>query len=253
MMGSSHATSGLLVGLATLPVAPVAGPAASTAWVAAWGGFALLPDLDTDASTAARLWGPLTRAPARGIGILARGHRAGTHDVLVAPAVAAAVSALAPLHPGAAFVFLAVAVGLALVAVDPIVPGDQGHPLANLVVSCAVAWWVTRAGVVPWWLPIAAAGGVVVHVLGDAITTAGVPVPLSTWTGRRRSWGPQMFRTGSGVERGVAVAMWVAVGWLLLTYAPDPSTVHVSLPTADQVRVWLTAILARLPEPGFLP
>jgi membrane-bound metal-dependent hydrolase YbcI (DUF457 family) len=252
MMGSSHATSGLLVGLATLPVAPVAGPAASTAWVAAWGGFALLPDLDTDASTAARLWGPLTRAPARGIGILARGHRAGTHDVLVAPAVAAAVSALAPLHPGAAFVFLTVAVGLALVAVDPIVPGDQGHPLANLVVSCAVAWWVTRAGVVPWWLPIAAAGGVVVHIVGDAVTTAGVPVPLSTWRGRRGVWGPRLFRTGSPAEAAVATAMWVCIAWTAYLYLPDRLPEVSPDDVRDMVIGVVSDAVSRIPEPGFL-
>jgi hypothetical protein len=47
MMGYNHVSCGLVAGIATLPIAPIAGPAAQTAWVLALGGASLLPDLDT--------------------------------------------------------------------------------------------------------------------------------------------------------------------------------------------------------------
>lgn len=55
MMGYNHVSCGLVAGLATLPVAPVTGPAAQAAWVIALGGASLLPDLDTTGSAATNL------------------------------------------------------------------------------------------------------------------------------------------------------------------------------------------------------
>ncbi len=120
------------------------------------GGFALLPDMDTKTSTAARLWGPITSAPASAVGTLAGGHRAGTHDMLVAPLAAAAVAFIVSLaHPWAAGVVFALTVGLALVAVDPVIPGDQSHRFGNLFVSSAAAVWLVastpRADPAPTW------------------------------------------------------------------------------------------------------
>ena len=63
MLGHSHALSGLAVGAATLPWAPVSGPVAQVSWVAAVGGFAMLPYLDQPGSTIGRMWGPLTDIP----------------------------------------------------------------------------------------------------------------------------------------------------------------------------------------------
>ena len=109
MLGHSHATTGLAAGAALLPLAPVAGTAEQLAWVAAWGGFALLPDLDQgglhwrralprlSGSTVATMWGPVTTALSTAVARIARGHRQGTHDVLLAPLVFGAVTALASL------------------------------------------------------------------------------------------------------------------------------------------------------------
>lgn len=265
MMGPSHSATGLLAGLASLPYAPVTGVASQVAWVAAWSGFALLPDMDTRMSTAARLWGPLTSVPAGAVGTLARGHRAGTHDALVAPVVAAALAAVALLHPWVAGVFLALTVGLALVALDPILPGDQGKAVGNLVVSAAAAWWLVTAGVSVGWLPLAAAGGVLVHILGDALTTNGVPVPLSTWVGRPRSWGPRLFRTGYdvdgrlGVERFVYAGVWCAVAWAVWVVVspgqwsvPDVSSVDVE-GLARQAREVLSGVWQPVPSANLTP
>lgn len=233
MMGQSHAATGLLAGVATLPLAPITGAAQTVAWVAAWGGFALLPDLDTGQSKAARLWGPLTRVPAEAVGALAGGHRQGTHDLLVAPAVAAVVVTAALLSPPFAFLVFALTIGLALVAVDPLIPGDQKVAIPNLLVSSGGAWWLVSSGASGWWLPVAAAGGVLLHIVGDSVTTNGVPVPLSWLPGRRaQSWGPRLFRTGSGVESVVVAVVWAGFAWCAYSaVAPivDAPDVHVDL------------------------
>ena len=114
MMGYNHVSCGLLTGVATLPIAPVTGPAAQTAWVLALGGASLLPDLDTSGSTAARMWGPITRTLGTLVGAIAQGHRQGTHDVVLAPIAFASAALLASLHPVTTGAVLAVTIGLTL-------------------------------------------------------------------------------------------------------------------------------------------
>ena len=50
-----HTLSGVAAGVWSLPVAPVSGAAGIVVWVAATTGYALSPDLDHPASTAARM------------------------------------------------------------------------------------------------------------------------------------------------------------------------------------------------------
>jgi membrane-bound metal-dependent hydrolase YbcI (DUF457 family) len=230
VMGPAHALSGLAAGAATLPLAPVQHPAEQVAWVAAWGGFALLPDLDSGGwtmrgavprghgSTVARMWGPLTTTLAAAVGVVARGHRNGTHDVLLAPVVFGAVAWAASQHPWSSLLALALAVGLALHACHFVIPGTtETTVLGNLAISFGAAWWLTGTGhdAVPW-LPVAVAGGVLVHVLGDALTVGGCPVPFTWVDGRARRWSLRLFRTGAPVERYlVSPALLVAAAWLL--------------------------------------
>jgi len=151
MMGYNHVSCGLLAGIATLPVAPVSGPAAQTVWVLALGGASLIPDLDTSGSTAARMWGPITRPLGAAIGALAQGHRQGTHDVVLAPAVFAGVALLASLNP--------VTTGLALAGVGRI------GAAANLLVSAAAAWALVAADAHQiQLLPLVIAAGVLIHI-----------------------------------------------------------------------------------------
>jgi membrane-bound metal-dependent hydrolase YbcI (DUF457 family) len=80
--------------------------------------------------------------------------------------------------------------------------------------------WSWLAG---WWWPGLPLGlGCLVHVLGDACTSSGVPL-LWPFVSQGRRWrrvgAPFRFRTGSGFERLVFVATAVAglgVAWLLL-------------------------------------
>ncbi|GAA4981096.1 metal-dependent hydrolase [Kineococcus glutinatus] len=221
MLGHSHATTGLAAGAALLPHAPVSGVVEQLAWVAAWGGFALLPDLDQGGlhwrralprltgSTVATMWGPVTTTLSSAVARLARGHRQGTHDVLLAPLVFGGVTALAALWSWTAMAALALALGMALRACHVVVPGRlETTVLGNAALSWAGAWWLTRheLGDVRW-LPLAVAGGVVVHILGDLLTRGGVPVPFTWLRRRRRRVSLDLFRTGSPVEHYLVVPL----------------------------------------------
>lgn len=205
MMGPAHAASGLAAGALTLGVATrfgVEAPLEQLAWVVAWGGFAYLPDLDQRGSTAGSVWGPPTRLLSRAVGFLARRHRGGTHDVVVAPVVFGALAAVAADQPWSAFAVLALGIGLALHAIAQLIPGGaEKTALGNLALSLLGAWWLTRHGISLPWLPVAVAGGVLTHIAGDALTTDGVPVPFTTWLRRKPlTVGLRLFRAGRGPE-----------------------------------------------------
>ncbi|MCI2237703.1 metal-dependent hydrolase [Paenibacillus sp. TRM 82003] len=232
-MAHSHACTGLAAGAATLPLAPVHGPVATAAWVAAWGGAALLPDFDQGGiswkralprptgSTVAQMWGPLTTTAASLVGRLAGGHRWGTHDPLLAPVLFGALAWAAALHPVTSLAVLAFVTGAALRGCHFVIPGQvETTVLGNLALSFGLAWWVLDrhpAGVP--WLPWAVAGGVLVHVVGDWLTVGGVPrplaVPLALLGGRRRRTALGLFRTGARVEHAIA-ALAVALTAVLL-------------------------------------
>jgi LexA-binding, inner membrane-associated putative hydrolase len=237
VLGHSHAMSGLAAGAATLPWAGavgVSGLAEQCAWVAAWGGFAMLPDLDqggihwrgampkVSGSTVARMWGPVTTTFAALVGRIAHGHRMGTHDVVLAPVVFGLLAVLAARSPWSSLVVVALAIGLALEALHVVVPGKvEQTVVGNLLLSFAGAWWVTGTGNHPLpWLPWAVAGGVVAHIAGDFLTVGGIPVPLTWVTGHPVRLAAGLFRTGAPVEKLVAAAFTIAAVVLLFTRTP---------------------------------
>ena len=179
MLGHSHALSGLAVGAATLPVAPLTGTVAQLGWVAAVGGMAMLPDLDQRGSTISRMWGPLTEVPSGLVGRLTGGHRHGTHDAVLAPLAAGGLALAAAQATWASLLLLALAIGLALRALHVVVPGRfEETVVGNLVLSWGGAWLLLAHSPSPGWLPWAVALGVLVHIAGDFLTCSGVPVPL---------------------------------------------------------------------------
>lgn len=213
-----HTLSGVAAGVWTLPVAPVSGAAGSVVWVAACTGFALAPDLDHPASTAARMWGPVSQGPARLVGALC-GHRGATHRVAAVAAVAVVVWAatsgrVAPLAAavaraagrarpaevgqvvgvGAYLFVVAVTVGLAFAAARLPWP-------VNLTLAWLTAGLTHRLDLPIAWLPWAAALGVAAHLAGDAITKQGLPGP------RGSRVGPRLITTGGRAETVVCLAL----------------------------------------------
>ncbi|MGY1745401.1 metal-dependent hydrolase [Blastococcus sp. SYSU D00695] len=216
MLGHSHALSGLAVGAATLPWAPVDGTVAQVAWVAAVGGFAMLPDLDAHGSTVSDMWGPVTDVPSGAIGRLAQGHRWGTHDAVLGPLAFGALAAAAAQAYWSSLLFLALAIGLALRALHFIIPGRaENTVIGNLVLSWAGAWFVLDHMPQPMWLPWAVGVGCLVHIAGDMITRQGVPVPL-VWLVHRCRLALTPMHTGAFLEKAVlAPAFVVAAVWFL--------------------------------------
>ena len=209
MLGHSHALSGLAVGAATLPWAPVQGTVAQVAWVSAVGGFAMLPDLDQQGSTISRMWGPLTDAPSGVINAIARGHRWGTHDAVLGPLVFGLLVYAASWQYWSSLLVLALAIGLALRALHVVIPGRaENTVIGNLVLSWGGAWLLLAHSPGPAWLPLAVVAGVLTHIAGDGLTKEGVPVPL-VWLVRRSRLAPVHLRTGATVERVVLVPLFV--------------------------------------------
>ncbi len=212
VLGHSHALSGLAAGAATLPWAPVHGTVAQVAWISAAGGFAMLPDLDQQGSTISRMWGPFTDVPSGFVGTVARGHRWGTHDAILGPAVLGLLAHLAANAYWSSLMLLALAIGLALRALHFVIPGRaENTVIGNLVLSWGGAYLLLAHSPSPAWLPYAVGVGVLAHIAGDFLTKEGVPVPVF-WLIRRSRLAPVHLRTGAFVEKTVLVpAFFVAI------------------------------------------
>jgi len=211
VLGHSHALSGLAAGAATLPWAPVEGAVGQVAWVAAVGGFSMLPDLDHSGSTVSDMWGPVTDVPSGAVGRLAGGHRWGTHDALLAPIGCGALALAAANLFWSSLLVMALAIGLALRALHFVIPGRaENTVVGNLVLSWGGAWLLLADTPQPTWLPWAVALGVLTHIAGDLITTQGVPVPL-LWLLRRRRLALTPMRTGTTLEQVVLAPLFLGV------------------------------------------
>jgi membrane-bound metal-dependent hydrolase YbcI (DUF457 family) len=221
VLGHSHALSGLAVGAATLPEAPVHGTVAQVAWVSAVGGFAMLPDLDQRSSTVSHMWGPVTDVPSGLVGAVARGHRWGTHDALLAPLAFGALALAAAHARWSSLLMLALAIGLALRALHFVIPGRaENTVVGNLLLSWGGAWLLLAYSPGPDWLPWAVAVGVLTHIAGDALTTEGVPVPL-VWLVHRVRLKLLPLRTGTDVEKLVLAPLFLAATVCLLYLNTD--------------------------------
>ncbi|HEY0126265.1 MAG TPA: metal-dependent hydrolase, partial [Blastococcus sp.] len=204
-LGHSHALSGLAAGAATLPWAPVQGTVAQVAWVAAAGGVAMLPDLDHSGSTVSAMWGPITDVPSGVVNAISRGHRWGTHDAVLGPLAFGLLAYAAAWNHWSSLLLLALAIGLALRALNFVIPGRaENTVVGNLLLSWGGAWFLLDHSPGPAWLPYAVAVGVLAHIAGDFLTKEGVPVPLF-WLIRRSRLAPIHLRTGAFVEKAVLV------------------------------------------------
>jgi hypothetical protein len=216
VLGHSHALSGLAAGAATLPWAPLHGPVAQVSWVAAAGGFAMLPDLDQPGSTIARMWGPISDVPSGLVGRIARGHRWGTHDLLLAPLVFGVLATLAARSFWSSLLVLAVAIGLALHALNFVIPGRvENTVVGNLLLSWGGAWLLLAHTPSPLWLPWAVGVGVLAHIAGDALTREGIPIPL-VWIVHRARLAVTPMRTGCTLEKVVLAPLFLLAALVFL-------------------------------------
>lgn len=212
MLGFNHTQTGLIGGLATLPIAPVTSAWGEVSWVVAWGGFALLSDLDAhgplwkrSGSAVTQMWGPITGLLSRAVTFVARGHRMGTHDLLLAPLGAWLLfTLLVSVGPIGQMTSIALAMGMMMRGWSLLAPGGVGAA-SNFLVSWSVAWWVVHAGQAAWfyWVPWAAVGGVIVHCLGDLLTPYGLPIPVLWIFGFDTRLSVSLFPTGKSFERSV--------------------------------------------------
>lgn len=238
MMGVTHALSGAVLGFAVagfgpevLGTEPTAGSVLTFAGVTA--GAALLPDLDHPSSLATRRFSiaswlasrlirplsafvyKLTRSD-RDVGIGT--HRGLTHTILGAVVLGAVVNLASaavgtPVLVGTLFVCLA----LAIKGLDAIVPGPP-----SLLIAAGLTWAVESylpggtAGTAGW-LGVAVTLGMLVHMVGDALTESGAPLLWPVRIDERRWYPvgnlrPLRFRAGGPVEVWlVAPALTVAV------------------------------------------
>jgi membrane-bound metal-dependent hydrolase YbcI (DUF457 family) len=113
---------------------------------------------------------------------------------------------------------MALSIGLALRALNFVIPGRaENTVVGNLVLSWGGAWLLLQHSPSPGWLPWAVALGALTHIAGDAITTAGIPVPL-VWIAHRCRLKLFPLRTGTFLEKGVLAPLFLvaAVGFLYL-------------------------------------
>ncbi len=240
MMGSSHAATGMLAGVAVGALLG-AHPVDVVSCAAVGAGAALLPDLDEPGSTVGRSLGFASRGVSRALRAASRrtyratatpydlkgrgdgGHRHLTHTVpavLAFGAVAAGVSALGAFGVGVV-VFAMAALGLGCVARSFGRKAVQSAGVAAAVVAGAAV----VLGSAPWWLLGVTVGvGALVHVLGDWLTRSGVPLAWPFTYRGKRWWmfrSPVAFHTGkSRVEDGIRVASLVLAPVLLVLGAP---------------------------------
>lgn len=215
MMGGHHAISGAAAWLA------LTGSASIGTWNLGTGlldlsgqevlagtvvatGAALLPDIDHPSATIARSAGAASKLATSAIGSVA-GHRGATHTLLAV----------------VAFTLLgAVATRLDCSWHAPVLGQVQVGAVIVVTVLCAFAvraMQLAHGGLTPWlvgiacglltavaapetsaWLPLAIGLGALVHLLGDLVTTDGVPFP--TW--------PLVLKP----SQRVASALWQANG-----------------------------------------
>jgi membrane-bound metal-dependent hydrolase YbcI (DUF457 family) len=196
MMGGHHAISGTAAWMALAGSATVLGhvsgldlwdlsPSQVIAGAVVATGAALLPDIDHPGATIARSGGGLTKALTRAVS-RAAGHRGATHTLLAVVAFTALTAFVNGLDwQVRAPVLGEIEAGAALLVTILCALGTRA---LKTVEGRLLPWAVGLAGGLlvavtapdtSFWLPAAVAVGALTHLVGDLLTTDGVPFP--TW------------------------------------------------------------------------
>ena len=208
MMGGHHAASGAAAWIAVTSTAPIAFgcyPGVSDIGVMTGtlvcAGAALLPDADHHNGTIANSLPPVSEGLTKLVGHISGGHRNGTHSILGVAAFTALAWGAGMLSletkqfgsvligPGIMCVLLVAFAmdALKLTRRGLIWPWVAAVSLATMIAIFAPEEW--------WWMPFSVGLGCVVHLLGDFLTTMGIPLfwPMPTkpprWI-RRAKWLP---------------------------------------------------------------
>ncbi|MDN3311055.1 metal-dependent hydrolase [Microbacterium oryzae] len=242
MMGTSHAASGAAAWIAlTATALPAVGvheltPAAVLLGAPIAAGAALLPDADHHSATVARAVPVAGRLAAEVLGAVSGGHRKGMHSLLAVAAVMIGMRYLGQIvwQPGGdADPFL---LGVALAVAACTAPALKALRIAR---RWGPAWLGgTALGAIAGllapeqltWLPWCLGVGYVAHIIGDLLTTGGVPflwpirIPSPRWARRtpllRHIWlrgggiaVPVLGDTGSGREKLLALGLSAYALW----------------------------------------
>ncbi len=194
MMGHSHAVTGA-AGWLALTCPPPFGFGLldlSTEHVLSGiliaGGAALLPDTDHHSGTASYVLPPISGMLTRFIGTISGGHRHGTHSFIGAAAFTA-IAVLASLWrtdlryyaPWLPDGFSTFQIGNWLLICYLVVMGAKALRIAPgwqgaWIIALGLGTFLTYAAPTSmWWLPLAVGIGCLIHMLGDALTTQGIP------------------------------------------------------------------------------
>jgi membrane-bound metal-dependent hydrolase YbcI (DUF457 family) len=232
MLGRSHALSGVVAGLAAGSLAlhePAAPLLLLTGLTAA---YALANDLDSCGSTQARSLGFVTRVLSRFVRAVSGGHRHGSHSLAgVAAFTGAAYLAchFRDTWPGRVALFVILAAGFASAADALFRRSAHAENILALAGAAAMAW--TGYGLA--LVPLAAALGTGVHVLGDMCTRCGCPL---AWPASMREFHltPRFMRftTGKTAERWVVGPLLLAALAVLLWHDAGAMTSAIHARTA---------------------
>jgi membrane-bound metal-dependent hydrolase YbcI (DUF457 family) len=211
VLGHSHAASGAFVWIALASTVPPTvldlqlQPHDLLVGAAVCAGSALLPDLDHPGSLIANFLGPPSELLARLVSLISGGHRQGTHSLLFVALVWAGTW-LGIQQIGRVFVLGVVffTVALALQGLRLCPPGSGFREWGAIGLQAGIATWVVSTYLpgVPDWLSYAVSVGALAHLLGDCLTTRGVPL---LWPLRTRFAFPVIERTGNWVETWILV------------------------------------------------
>lgn len=241
MQGFTHALSGATAFLAV--AAPLSNTIPLDFSTVALGtvtaaGAALLPDLDHPHATAARTFGPISEALSKGVSTISGGHRHATHSILGAGVFAAAAVLIVQVGGWPLALLLAMCIGLADRALLPRAkPRKDGrlqwgdiagfvHAVAAVAVGYALAHSTLDMAVVPYAVTI----GVVIHILGDALTEKGVPF----------FWPKLRYFRFATIDTGKSVEKWLVVPALYAAFAVAAyATRDIWMPSGALLGTWM--------------
>ncbi|HKU01923.1 MAG TPA: metal-dependent hydrolase [Arthrobacter sp.] len=187
-MGGHHAASGAAAWVAVASTGPYTlgwyplDPTGILIGGMATAGTALVCDWDHRSSTVAHSLPPLSNVIARGIENASGGHRQGTHSILGAAFFVFLAGLASQVHMDTGWGRLSIGAGLLCmflinIAAKALKLFPKGGFISNWIFALVMAGLVTAYAPEQWtWLPTSMLIGVVVHIVGDLITTGGVPL-----------------------------------------------------------------------------